>query len=191
MSDRKYRQRGYQDDDRNTPRAPRAPGPRPRAVQPEGPRAPNLMQWREVIRCARCAGELASADVSTARCGKCGAELHACTQCTFFDSGARLQCLQPIVARIAVKDARNDCPLWKPRTTVERETQAAAPKVRSAGFRRPLQVAPRGTPTQKLAFLKPYDACDVQCTKAFGSPWGMNPICPFSSLCPSSQLSPP
>jgi hypothetical protein len=24
-----------------------------------------------------------------------------------------------------VKDARNDCTLWKPRTTVERETQAA------------------------------------------------------------------
>jgi hypothetical protein len=125
MSDRKYRQRGYQDDDRNTPRAP---GPRPRADQPEGPRALNLMKWREVIRCARCAGELANADVSNARCGKCGAELHACTQCAFFDPGARLQCLQPIAARIAVKDARNDCPLWKPRTTVERETQAAAPR---------------------------------------------------------------
>jgi hypothetical protein len=27
-----------------------------------------------------------------------------------------------------VKDARNDCTLWKPRTTVERETQAAAPR---------------------------------------------------------------
>jgi hypothetical protein len=83
------------------------------------------MKWREVIRCARCAGELSSADVSNARCSKCGAELHACTQCTFFDPGARLQCLQPISARIAVKDARNDCTLWKPRTTVERETKAA------------------------------------------------------------------
>ena len=128
MSDRKYRQRGYQDDDRKTPRAPRAQGPDPRADQPEGPRAPNLMKWREVIRCARCAGELSSADVSNARCGKCGAELHACTQCTYFDPGARLQCLQPIAARIAVKDARNDCTLWKPRTTVERETQSAAPR---------------------------------------------------------------
>jgi hypothetical protein len=88
----------------------------------------NLMQWREVIRCARCAGELATADVRTARCSKCGADLHACTQCTFFDPGARLQCRQPIAVRIAVKDARNDCPLWKPRTTVERETQAAAPR---------------------------------------------------------------
>jgi len=128
MSDRKYRQRGYQDDDRKTPRTPRAQGPRPPADQPEGPRAPNLMKWREVIRCARCAGELSTADVSNARCGKCGAELHTCTQCAFFDPGARLQCLQPIAARIAVKDAPNDCTLWKPRTTVERETQSAAPR---------------------------------------------------------------
>jgi hypothetical protein len=128
MADRKYRQRGYQDDNRTTPRAPRAPGPRPRADQPEGPRAPNLMPWREVSRCAGCAVELSSADVGTARCGRCGAELHACTQCAFFDPGARLQCRQPIAARIAVKDARNDCALWKLRTTVERETQAAAPR---------------------------------------------------------------
>jgi hypothetical protein len=125
MSDRKYRQRGYQNEDRNTPRAP---GPRPRAEQPEGPRTPNLMPWREVIRCARCAGELSNVDVSNARCGKCGAELHACTQCAFFDPGARLQCLQPIAAGIAVKDARNDCPPWRPRTTVERETQSAVPR---------------------------------------------------------------
>ena len=86
------------------------------------------MQWREVIRCARCAGELAGTDVTGARCGKCGAELHACTQCAFFDApGARLQCRQPIAARIDVKDARNDCPLWKPRTTVERETPGRGP----------------------------------------------------------------
>jgi hypothetical protein len=86
------------------------------------------MPWREVSRCAGCAGELSGADLSSARCGKCGAELHACTQCAFFDPGARLQCRQPITARIAVKDARNDCTRWKPRTTVERETQAAAPR---------------------------------------------------------------
>ena len=70
MSDRKYRQRGYQDDGRKTPRAPGAQNPRPRADQPEGPRALNLMKWREVIRCARCAGELSNADGSNARCGR-------------------------------------------------------------------------------------------------------------------------
>jgi hypothetical protein len=128
MSNRKYRQRGYQDDDQKTLRAPRAPGPRPPADQSEGPRALNLKRWGEVIRCARCAGELSNADVSNARCGKCGADLHASMQCAFFDPGARLQCLQPIAARIAVKDARNGCALWKPQTTVERETQATAPR---------------------------------------------------------------
>ena len=51
----------------------------------EGPWRPDLMQWRKIIRCARCAGELSNADESNARCGKCGAELHACMQCAFFD----------------------------------------------------------------------------------------------------------
>jgi len=87
------------------------------------------MKWREVIRCARCAAELSNADVGNARCGKCGTEIHTCMQCAFFAPGARLQCLQPrIAARIAAKDARNDCMFWKPRTTVERETTSAAPR---------------------------------------------------------------
>jgi len=45
MSDRKYRQRGYQDDDRQKPPAREQgapPGPKPKGDRPEGPRTPNM-----------------------------------------------------------------------------------------------------------------------------------------------------
>ena len=50
MSDRKYRQRGYMDDDRREAR----PAP-PKEARPErtGPRPLNMPGFREVVRCAR------------------------------------------------------------------------------------------------------------------------------------------
>ena len=126
MSDRKYRQRGYQDDDR--PRggardasARKPPEPRdPR--MPRDPRVPNLPGFRDVFRCARC-GALEATDVgSQSRCSKCGVDLHACIHCTSFDAGARFECMQPIAVRVAPKDVKNECAGFSPRLKVERET---------------------------------------------------------------------
>ena len=128
MSDRKYRQRGYQDDDRDRKPAqkPAGPGgPVPRGDRPEGPRTPNLMPTREVIRCVRCGVEVATPYGYDNRCSKCGVETHTCGQCTYFDPGARFQCMQPVPERIAVKDAKNNCTLWEPRKTIERATHSA------------------------------------------------------------------
>src|SRR5262245_29501467 len=140
MSDRKYRQRGYQDDDRDRqprgekrPQPPkeRAPG---RVLQDErGPKTPNLMAAHEVFRCARC-GNLLSTPVGILdSCAKCGVDIHSCIQCVFFDTSARWECAQndKIPARVAPKDARNDCALMTPRTTVERQT-GTAPSAASA-----------------------------------------------------------
>jgi hypothetical protein len=132
-SDRKYRQRGYQDAPRESgpkrPRpeqAPRAPG---RQLQDAaGPKTPNLMASHEVIRCARCGHRLATPVGTDERCSRCGVELHSCIQCTFFDTGARFECAHPqLAARVSPKDARNDCALFAPRTTVERQTTTAGP----------------------------------------------------------------
>lgn len=132
MSDRKYRQRGYQDDERN--RAPRAPsgqgGPKPHSGEPRGrvrePRAPNMPGFREVVRCARCGNELTVAQAYSVagQCSKCGSDLHACAQCLHFDPGSRFECMQAVPARISPKDARNTCNLFEPRTTMERETRS-------------------------------------------------------------------
>ena len=129
MSDRKYRQRGYQDDDRDRKQAPKSqgpPGPRPRGDRPEGPRTPNLMPTRQVIRCAKCGAEMASPYAAEGRCSKCGADVHTCAQCVYFDPGTRFQCMQPVPERVAPKDVKNSCPLWEPRKTVERETHSVA-----------------------------------------------------------------
>jgi ribosomal protein S27E len=135
MSDRKYRQRGYQDQPRE-PRRESREGPQapkkeyaPRGQPPDRPKTFNMPGFREAVRCARCGNELmvASAWSPDAVCNRCGADLHACAHCAHFDTGAPFECQKPIPARISPKDARNTCPLFEPRTTVERETKTAAP----------------------------------------------------------------
>src|SRR5437899_12384407 len=126
MSDRKYRQRGHQDDPQKRERqAPKPPqGPR---EKPEGPKTPNLMASHEVFRCARCGNRLALPVAADSRCPRCGVDLHACIQCVSFDTSARFECTQAIAARVAPKDGRNACTLFAARTTVERQTGTQGP----------------------------------------------------------------
>jgi hypothetical protein len=133
MSDRKYRQRGYQDEsrEREPARPKRAPEPRApgRPLQDaSGPRTPNLMSSHEVFRCARCGNRLSLPVEALSRCNRCGTDLHSCIQCVSFDTGARWECVQAnlLPARVAPKDARNECTLFAARTTVERQTGTPA-----------------------------------------------------------------
>lgn len=131
MSERKYRQRGYQDEPKSRPQGP-APGERrpPEQKAPgrqlqdaAGPKTPNLMASHEVFRCARCGNRLASPVEPDARCARCGVDVHSCINCVSFDTSARWECSQPaLMARVTPKDERNACPHFGPRTTVERET---------------------------------------------------------------------
>lgn len=123
MSDRKYRQRGYQDEPRARERpAPKPQQPRDPRDRPEGPKTPNLMASHEVFKCARCGNRLGLPVGGDARCSRCGVDLHSCVQCVAFDTGARFECSQPIAARVTPKDGRNTCTFFSPRTTVERQT---------------------------------------------------------------------
>jgi hypothetical protein len=142
MSDRKYRQRGYQDDSREREgRGPRPPKPPPerapgRQLQDAaGPKTPNLMASHEVFRCARC-GNLLSVPVgSIEKCSRCGVDLHACIQCVSFDTSARWECTQSaqLAARVAPKDGANECQFFTPRTTVERQTGTPPSSAPSSG----------------------------------------------------------
>ena len=131
MSDRKYRQRGYQDE----PRAPRRDAPQgpkkeyaPRGQPPDRPKTFNMPGFREVVRCARCGNQLTVAVAWSAdgTCARCGADLHTCAQCVNFDTSAAFECQKTIAARISPKDAKNVCSEFEPRTTVERETTTSA-----------------------------------------------------------------
>jgi hypothetical protein len=145
MSDRKYKQRGYQDDQRDRgPKGPksgeappkeRAPGGR-RSLQDEsGPRTPNLMAAHEVFRCARCGNRLALDVEPLSRCSRCGVDLHSCVQCVSFDTSARWECAQPAIpARVSPKDVANSCEFFAARTTVERETGTTGPTTARQAF---------------------------------------------------------
>lgn len=122
MSDRKYRQRGYQDE--STPRESRTPKPEP---PPREFRVPNMPGFRQTVRCTRCGNPVGTTIGPDARCSRCGVDLWSCVQCQSFDPGARFECRRDIPARIAPKDVRNDCPLFAPTVRVERETGSAAP----------------------------------------------------------------
>jgi len=140
MSDAKYRQRGYRDDDRDRPAKPAGTGKPParepgapagaRRISQDGPRNVSVPGFREVIRCSQC-GTFVGADVSfDTQCPKCSSDLRSCAQCTSFDPGSLFECMQPVPARVSPKNVRNKCPLYAPRTTVERET--TTPKTDSA-----------------------------------------------------------
>jgi hypothetical protein len=123
MSDRKYRQHGYQDEGpkRAAPRPARPAEPHDPRI-PRDPKAPSMPGFREAFRCGRC-GHTAPRDVAAdTSCAGCGVPLHACLHCASFDSSARFECRETIAARISPKDAANQCALFTPRVTVERET---------------------------------------------------------------------
>ena len=133
MSERKYRQHGYQDDDRDRARprdGDRRPPPTPgapassRRLSSEGAKNPKLMGYHEVARCARCGAPVDPEIQSLSTCARCGTALHACIQCVNFDPSARFECTQPIKARVAPKDAANECSLFAGRTSWERQTSS-------------------------------------------------------------------
>lgn len=129
--DRKYRQRGYQDSDRDRPERYNQRPSKTSKNEIFGPRTPQMAPARSVVRCAGCGTVLSSEGVeimdSRGRCPKCGAEIHSCRQCAYFNTEARFECTQPITLRIPRKDIKNDCKYFTPRTTVERQTSSAGP----------------------------------------------------------------
>ena len=136
MSDRKYRQRGYMDSDREPQRSkPESkPQSKPLDRDREGPRSPKMMAFGETVKCSSCGAKAPTNITLVSSCPNCKADLHTCRQCTYFDPGAHFQCSKPITVRIANKQARNTCELFVPRTVVERQTSSGAPTDARAAF---------------------------------------------------------
>jgi predicted RNA-binding Zn-ribbon protein involved in translation (DUF1610 family) len=125
--DRKYRQHGYMDADRERrdsgqPQKPRGPQG-PRTLQdPNGPRLPRLVQSVTAARCYNCSTTLPpGTDYLKDVCPKCGSGLHCCKQCSHFEPSTRFQCVKPIPARIPYKDKPNECELFSPKLSVMRD----------------------------------------------------------------------
>ena len=134
-SERKYRQRGYMDYDRDREGPGRKPEERPRQgprlpLDITGPRLPRMVQSVVATRCHNCSTPLAADTDYKGSCPRCGVDLHCCKQCIHFDTSTRFQCRKPIPARISSKDQANDCAWFEPRVTVARDaTSNASPSV--------------------------------------------------------------
>ncbi len=145
---RKYRQRGYQDDDRQSAeragdRRPKGDGRPRRGYGPREPRVVNMPAFREVLKCARCGASLSSSSIRfDSQCANCAADLHSCAQCTWFDTSRTLECAQPIPKRVSPKDARNSCTFFEARVTVERETHSRLPAAPAGAAATPLPSSP-------------------------------------------------
>jgi hypothetical protein len=122
MVDRKYRQRGYMDSDKQEKsRERRPPQGQPRQEQ-FGPRTPRMVGTVTRTRCSNCGAVLLPGFDPNGQCPRCKFELHCCKQCRFFDTGARFECMQPVPVRISPKDAKNNCTFYEFRMTVEKDT---------------------------------------------------------------------
>ncbi len=126
MADRKYRLQGYRGQD---------PEPRRREPPPSGGlRSGGMLAQRSVSRCAACGETLPIATASLVECPSCRATIHACRQCSHFDTSQRFQCTEAIPERLADKQARNECALFSLRVTIERD--ASPDSTRPADIRR-------------------------------------------------------
>jgi hypothetical protein len=161
--DRKYNQRGYQESSRDNHREfsgsndtrrderPKPQGPRP-PLDVTGPRLPRLVQAVAAARCFNCSTQLAAGADFPATCPKCHAALHCCKQCAYFEPSTRFQCLKPIPVRIPAKDQANECPLFKPRVTVARDSAAPPPAVSNGAASNGNGAAPRNADDARAAF---------------------------------------
>ena len=126
MSDRKYKHRGYQDgggysysgngQQQQRPQGPRTDGPKPRLEgAPRGRTAGGF--GPEAFKCNRCGelrhslGDLTFEDA----CLKCGADLHTCGNCRFFDTTTLWECRENIPKRVSGKHAKNECTFFQPK----------------------------------------------------------------------------
>jgi hypothetical protein len=119
VSDRKYRHSGYQDGggyDKKSSR-PQGPRPDPRPQRMEGaPRGRTAGGFGpDAFKCNQC-GELQHSlgDMTNeALCTRCGADLHTCGNCRFFDATTMWECRENIPARVAPKHTKNECALFQ------------------------------------------------------------------------------
>ena len=125
--DRKYKHRGYQDGcgygqgsgGGQTQRPPRGPRPDPpRQRLEDAPRGRTAGGFGpDAFKCNKCSqirhslGELTMEDT----CLACGADLHTCGNCRFFDATTLWECRENIPARVVGKQVKNQCTFFQPK----------------------------------------------------------------------------
>lgn len=124
MSDRKYKHQGYQDGGSYGNKSggssrPSGPPPEPRPQRMEGaPRGRTAGGFGpDAFKCNQCGqirqnlGEMTNDET----CLRCGADLHTCGNCRFFDTTTLWECRAEIKVRVTGKQKANECALFAPK----------------------------------------------------------------------------
>lgn len=128
MGDRKYRHRGYMDDNDERER-PKSRGPAGQGRLEGGPGGRGVgLPGDVVFACARCGTKIQQLGVIApdATCPKCREPLHTCTNCTFFNTSARFECRKPVTARIESKSKANACAFFRPKAVRDLSSRGSA-----------------------------------------------------------------
>jgi hypothetical protein len=124
--DRKYKHRGYQDGGgygQKSGGGQRSSGPQ-QNYEPQRQRLEDAPRGRtaggfgpDAFKCNQCGqlrhslGDLTHEDT----CLKCGADLHTCGNCRFFDTTTLWECRENIPVRVVGKQAKNQCTFFQPK----------------------------------------------------------------------------
>ncbi|HEY5755156.1 MAG TPA: hypothetical protein VIU34_05000, partial [Steroidobacter sp.] len=85
--------------------------------------------------CWKCGTSLADYTLPLRRleeCRKCGAELHVCKLCEWYDTAVAKHCREPIAEEVKDKERANFCDYFKPRANAYSSTpQDAAAKAKA------------------------------------------------------------
>ena len=92
------------------------------------------MQKIDDLQCWRCGHALDDEPLPLAReatCRGCGADLHVCRLCEFFDSSKANECREPVAERVVNKARANFCGYLTPRPKAFAANDAATSSARS------------------------------------------------------------
>ena len=131
----KYKQKGYRDSEQRDRDRDRRDPPKPRT--PEERQLRHMMERsaRVILRCHQCSTDAGPVDslAPDAVCASCAAALHCCRNCANFDTGARWECREAILAAVVDKTAANACDLFKANTVLDATGRRAGSGSSSAG----------------------------------------------------------
>jgi hypothetical protein len=122
---RKYRQRGYQESDRDEKERSQSPQRKELSfeerIQRRSMRKATDREAKEVVRCQVCGRNVEDFGTiaSTTNCPHCNAPLHCCRVCKHFDSSARWQCRAEITEAVSDKSKANQCGHYEPRLVLD------------------------------------------------------------------------
>ena len=85
------------------------------------------------LNCWRCGALIKDEPLPlsrTAECRSCGAELHVCRQCAFYDTTRANQCREPVAEPVSDKTRANFCGWFRPQPGLKPGEDTAAEEAR-------------------------------------------------------------